>query len=453
VKSFTKLFLQLTPLYFYITLSQTAYAETTVVIEDESSADSATSDVIKTRETGNTPQPPLINTPVKPSYEPENAEAVSEQKTPEPPAKTEHEEATDIDVDTDVTAVDVEHGEKPTQKKWAETYPVSVNADWLQLKSGEWLRGRITILQKDSLEFDSDELDDLIIEWKNVKYLKSYEPYKLRFDSQGRTPITGVIEVINDIVKVTTDYDEKIFKRSDLLTIASGKETEISYWKSKITFSLNLREGNTKQTDFTSKINAKRRTTDSKLVLDYLGNFTEVEQTQTINNHRLNATYNFYLTRNFFLTPFFSEFYRDPFQNIDQRIKLGIGAGYSLINNNETEWDITGGPAYQETRFESVQVGKNQTDGTFTLTLGSNFETELNDRVDLQGSYSMALGDKEIGNYTHHALFTVGTELTDKLDLDVTAIWDYVRKPVADINGNTPEKDDFRVMIGLGYDL
>ncbi len=323
----------------------------------------------------------------------------------------------------------------------------------MQLKSGEWLRGRITILQKDSLEFDSDELNELVIKWKNVKYLKSVEPYNLRFDSQGRTPITGIIEVIGDTVTVTTDYDEQTFSRRDLNTIASGKNTELSFWKSKITFSLNLRQGNTNQTDFTSKINAQRRTTDSRLILDYLGNFTEVEDAQTINNHRLNATFNFYLTRYFFLTPLFSEFFRDPFQNIDQRLKIGSGAGFTLIDNNKTEWDISGGPGYQETKFDSVEAGQDKTDGTFTLTLGTTFETELNQRVDMQGSYSMVLGDKQIGNYSHHALLTVETELTDKLDLDITAVWDYIRKPVADANGNTPEKDDFRIMIGLGYDL
>jgi putative salt-induced outer membrane protein YdiY len=424
---------------------------------------------------GDTPQPPLIDSQEKPSYGPEDTAAPTEQdsiipanetsETGQAPvidqaakagedAVTENTEDTvseQDDMPAEKTAAEVE--KKQQAKKWTETYPVSVNADWLQLKSGEWLRGRITIMQKDSLEFDSDELDDLVIKWKNVKYLKSYEPYSLRFESQASTRITGVIEIIKDKVHVKTDYDHQTFDRSDLLTIASGKETEISYWTSKVTFSINVRRGNTDQTDFTSKISAKRRTIFSRLVLDYLGNFTEVEDTETINNHRLNQTYDRFLSRNLYWTPIFSEFYRDPFQNIDKRVTAGIGVGYSIINTNISEWNISAGPAYRRTKFDSVQAGENQIDSTFTVALGTNFETELNSKVDLEGLYSITLGDEETGNYAHHSLLTIETELTGKLDFDVTAVWDHVRSPVADKNGNTPQQDDFRILIGLGYDL
>ena len=411
-----------------------------------------------------TPQPPLIDPQPQPAYGPKDVDSSSEKEnitpvdetveaTPQAPIVDQAVEPDDEAQVTDPTTEDPVDAEKEQAKKWTETYPVSVNADWLQLKSGEWLRGRITILQKDDLEFDSDELDDLVIEWKNVKYLKSYEPYNLRFDSHGRLSITGVIEVIGDKVYVKTDYDDQIYDRSDLQTIASGKETEISFWKSKVTFSINVRQGNTDQTDFTSKMTAKRRTTNSRLILDYLGNFTQVEKTETINNHRFNETYDFFLSRDLFWTPIFSEFFRDPFQNIDRRMNVGFGIGYSIINTIKTEWEISAGPAYQETRFVSVLPGVDLVDSTLTLALGTNFETELNSIVDLEGSYDVSLGDKETGNYTHHALLTIETELTDKLDFDVTAVWDRVRSPVADQDGNTPEQDDFRVMIGLGYDL
>ena len=87
------------------------------------------------------------------------------------------------------------------------------------------------------------------------------------------------------------------------------------------------------------------------------------------------------------------------------------------------------------------------------MALGTNFETELNSKVDLEGLYSITLGDQETGNYSHHSLLTVETELTDKLDFDVTAVWDHVRSPVTGEDNITPENDDFRIMIGLGYDL
>jgi len=307
-------------------------------------------------------------------------------------------------------------GEQSTQ--WSDTHPQRVNADWLQLTSGEWLRGRIIAMQKEDLEFDSDELDKLVIEWKKVKYIKSSDPYRLRFD--GRINAIGIIEITQQEVRVSTDYDDKVFERSKLLTIASGKETEISYWTSKVTLSLNVRRGNTDQTDFTSKINAKRQTINSRVVLDYLGNFTAIEDVETINNHRLNATYDIFITRDIFITPITAEYYRDPFQNIERRIYVGAAIGYSLINTNKTEWDISGGPAYQSTRFVSVQPDQSPEDNALTLILSTKFDTELNDKVDLKGTYSATLGDETTGNYTHHSIFTVETEITDKLEMKIT---------------------------------
>jgi hypothetical protein len=38
----------------------------------------------------------------------------------------------------------------------------------IQLKSGEWLRGRLYGMQNRKLEFESDELDDLVFDWKDV---------------------------------------------------------------------------------------------------------------------------------------------------------------------------------------------------------------------------------------------------------------------------------------------
>ncbi len=371
-----------------------------------------------------TPQPPVIDQEKKIHYEPQPETSTSSDNN------AEKEEA---------------------QKTWKDTRPQHVIADWLQLTSGEWLRGRIIAMQKDVLEFDSDELDLLELKWEKIKYIKSSEPYSLRFDNSAQA--TGAIEITQNEIHVTTDYDDQTFKRSQLLSIASGHKTEISKWTNKITLSISARRGNTDQTDFSSKINAKRRTINSRLLLDYLGSFTKVEQTETINNHRINITYDIFLTRDLFLTPVTAEFFRDPFQNIETRANIGIAIGYTIINTNDSEWDISGGPAYQETKFVSVQPGQSSKDSTATLILTTKFDTELNSKVDLEGTYSITLGDSKTGGYTHRSILTLETELTDKLDFDVTGVWDRIKDPVQDQDGNIPERDDFRIMVGLGYDL
>src|SRR6266487_872053 len=45
--------------------------------------------------------------------------------------------------------------------------------DWIQLRSGEWLKGRIKAMQERKLEFDSEELNDLTFDWKDIRQVRS----------------------------------------------------------------------------------------------------------------------------------------------------------------------------------------------------------------------------------------------------------------------------------------
>src|SRR6516225_4220584 len=51
--------------------------------------------------------------------------------------------------------------------------PMSDNADWVQLKSGEWLRGKITSFTYPKLNFDSDKLKDQTFDFKDLVQLWS----------------------------------------------------------------------------------------------------------------------------------------------------------------------------------------------------------------------------------------------------------------------------------------
>ena len=404
--------------------------------------DQATQQVIE-QTIEQTPQPPLIDAQEAPSYEPEtnNGDSAAQQTS------TESDNINGSDIEETPQQV-TEKTEQATE--WSDLRPYRVDADWVQLKSGEWLRGRIIAMQDFRLEFYSDELKKLTVKWRNVKYIKTSAPYKLRFEDQTR--VVGAIEITPEEVHVITDYDDQTFDRNSLLTIASGKETESSLWTYNITVSVNLRRGNTDQTDLTSKIGTKRQTEFSRVTIDYLGNFTEVRETETVNNHRLTSAYNVFFGRHLFLTPVVAEYYRDPFQNIARRVYVGAGLGYWLIKNIYTEWDVGGGPAYQSTTFDSVQPGQAPEENTLTLILSTRFNSRLNSIVNLEGFYIATLGDNSTGNYTHHSMFTVKTELKDELYLDVSFAWDRTRQPVENADGVVPEQDDFKILVGLRYD-
>ncbi len=339
-----------------------------------------------------------------------------------------------------------------SSKPWL---PAAKEFDWVQLTSGEWLKGEIKSMYNDSLEFDSDKLDMQNIDWEDVKYLKSYRPSNVNIE--GIEPLTGSLQISGDKVTVTNGDEAQVFDRINLISLAPSGEREADLWAIKFSFGLNARSGNTDQVDFNSKFNAKRRTARSRFLIDYIGNISKTGDDnnnliETINNHRLNASNNIYATRFFYYTPIFAEYYRDPFQNLDQRTTAGIGLGYTIMDTGSFEWNVNGGPAFVSTKFISVQAGEEQKVKAGALVFGTDIDTELTSTVDFIFNYRIQASKEEAGGYTHHMIGTFESEITGSLDFDVSLIWDRISQPATDANGVTPEPDDYRLTVGITYE-
>ena len=334
---------------------------------------------------------------------------------------------------------------------WATAKPGDIEADWVQTTSGEWLTGEIILIHDYELVFDSDEFDEVIIDIDDVQYIKSHWPQVLRFE--GMIKATGTIEFAGDQIIVTDDDGEKqTFLRDDLVSITAGEDTESNYWKASVTLGANIRKGNSDEVGYNAKAHIKRQTIETRFIADYLGNFTTIDNERTVNNHRVNSNFDIFITRHFFWQPVFGEYFRDRFQNIDSRILLGTGAGYFIIKTSKTEWDISGGPAVQQTRFVTVQTGEENEQTTLSLSISSIFDTEINSNVDFIHNYSIAVAERDSGGYTHHMIATIETELTNSFDFDVSFIWDHISKPTKRDDGTIPERNDTQIIFSLKYE-
>ena len=45
--------------------------------------------------------------------------------------------------------------------------------DWIQLNTGEWLKGRIKAMQERQIEFFSEKLSDVTFDWKDIRQVRS----------------------------------------------------------------------------------------------------------------------------------------------------------------------------------------------------------------------------------------------------------------------------------------
>lgn len=325
--------------------------------------------------------------------------------------------------------------------------PVDTEYDWILLTSHELLKGEIVSLYDDKLEFDSDELDTVFIDWDDIKELQSHALVSVGF--VDLTTRTGTLVVKNG----KTMINGEAFDRRQIMTIIAGKQTEANYWSSKISLGANLRSGNTDQVDYSAIANTLRRTTESRFNLDYIGNYSKSDGDNTINNHRINTNFDWYLSKQFYLRPVFGEIYIDPFLNYNYKATAGFGIGYDIIDSSKTNWNISGGPAYTYTKFDDVLVEKNDTETSGALVVETLFDTEITDDIDFNTLYRVNFGSNAAGGYTHHALAGFSIELTDMFDLDLSLVWDHINKPQQSADMSFPKQNDYQFIIGFGIDM
>ncbi|QBG47581.1 DUF481 domain-containing protein [Verrucomicrobia bacterium S94] len=340
--------------------------------------------------------------------------------------------------------------------------PPDQQFDWIQLDSGEWLKGEIKVLYNYTLEFDSDELDLLKLDLDDVKKIRSCDPQEIMFEIKRRETevLQGIVELDGSEVKVINDSEVQTFKRSQLVSIAGGSNSKRDNWSGSASLGATLRGGNTETLDITAMVNIKRRTAASRFNMDYIGNYSEVETSdkdteKTAGNHRLSVYADWFLTGRFYWRIVDAEYYSDEFVNISDQVSLATGIGYDVIRTARTEWTANAGGGYQETGYDEVVPPADENSGSAFGTIGTRLDYEVTGDVDLIYDYTARFLSRENGRYTHHMVATLSYEIIHDLDLDISLIWDRMEdpEPVDDGVGGLdyPEQDDYQMVIGIGY--
>ncbi|MDF7802019.1 DUF481 domain-containing protein [Pontiellaceae bacterium B1224] len=335
--------------------------------------------------------------------------------------------------------------------------PPDSEFDWIQLTSGEWLKGDFKVLYEYEVEFDSDEMGLQSFDIDDVKRLRTRD-MKTVFIQGEEGPrdteiLRGMLEITDDDVVLRRAEHEMVVPRDNVISIAGGRQKERDNWSGMISLGVNARGGNTETTDTTVIANIKRRTAASRFGADYLANYSKGGDVQTANNQRVNANYDRFLTARFFWQVLAGEYYRDPFSNIASQYSLSSGVGYEAIHTSKIEWSLELGAGYQDQQFDSVAVGKDDRTSSPFVTFGTVYDQEINGYLDYIFDYSMRWLNEENGTYTHHMLTTFSFDLISDLDLDISVVWDRIETPETAADGSVPKQDDYQLILSLAYDF
>jgi hypothetical protein len=321
-------------------------------------------------------------------------------------------------------------------------------ADWVQLKSGEWLRGELKYVQNKDVEFDSDELEMQTLKLKDVSRL--YPAHRVFTQFEDHKPVYGMVVISNELVMVSGA--EPLALHRDLLMgiTPGGGKSGINNWSGNVTVGITLQSGNNRQTTINTSAELARRTPNTTFLIDYLGNYSQVNNIQNANNDRINLSYDVRLNQDWFVRPVQLEYYSDSLANISYRLTGGASVGYYIFDRSGLEWTVSAGPGYQYTKFSTVETNQADSASTPAAVLNSNFKYDLTQRLTLKQTWQSVFTKKEAGQYTHHSVSTLEFEIKRHLNLDVSFIWDYLQNPQTRSDGAIPQKSDYYLTVGFG---
>jgi putative salt-induced outer membrane protein YdiY len=332
---------------------------------------------------------------------------------------------------------------------WQPPEPLANDFDWIRLKSGEWLKGELKSLRDKDIEFDSDKLDLLKLDFDDVAEFRFPHIYSFRFDDLG--VFTGTSTMRNGVIKIKSAGKVHELPREKLLILVEADIGEFSRWSGKASIGFIGRSGNSDQADLNAIIQFRRQSPKGRINLKYTGNLGEVQGEGNINNHSVNAFYDLIISSGFFITPVSVDFFKDRFQNIDHKFTLATGLGYAFLQGGDVDWRVglTGG--YLATKYRSVEAGEEDIEKSGTVIPSTSLEADVTDNIEFDFDYNIQIGIGKVNNTFHHAsgMFSIDI-FGDILDLDLSVTWDRVENPKTDAEGNVPKKNDLRMSFGIG---
>jgi hypothetical protein len=338
---------------------------------------------------------------------------------------------------------------------WRPPPPAADRWDWIQLSSGEWLKGTIERMRDDEIEFDSDELDTLHLDWEDVVQLRSPRRNVYRFGQF--LVVRGPAVMEGQVLTVMVGEVKQEFPRDDLTAIVPGADQEWDYWSGNINVSANYRSGNTDQSQYGTQSWIRRETARNRARFDVTGNYGKLNGEKNEDSVRTNLKWDIYWSRNFYITPANFESFRDGFSNIQLRLTPSAGIGYHILRGKQ-DLEVEALVGYQGTQFGSVVEGESETAQNASLTLGVMSSWELTKRVDFDASYRLMVTVPDVGDTSHMLVTMLSIELIGgmslgDLDLDIGFNLERIREPQADEFGEVPKKNDYRLTLGLGLEF
>lgn len=332
-------------------------------------------------------------------------------------------------------------------------------ADQIVMKNGDRVTGSIIKKDAKNLTIKSEYFGEVTLPWDQVASVTADKPLNVVLGDG--TTVQGSLATTGDQVEVSAGGAKKTVPPAEIKVLRNAAEQSAyerllhpgltDLWVINANIGIAGTSGNAKTATFTTPVNAVRATNNDKTTAYF--NFIRASaningvSAATAQAVRGGWGYNRNLTRKMFVN-MFNDYEYDRFQNLDLRVVLGGGLGYSVWKGERGRLDLIGGGAWNREKFDPVAPQQPFTRNSAEIYWGDEFNYKLNARLTFFENYRMFNNLTNTGNYRQNVDVGITAALTKWLTWNATASDRYLSNPVPG-----RKKNDFLYSMGLGFTI
>lgn len=335
----------------------------------------------------------------------------------------------------------------------------SIFADQVVMINGDRVTGKIIKKDGDSIILETEAMGLVKIRWNLVERIVSDEPLSVTLND-GKI-LEGKVEAGKDKINVKTADAEKIeLDRKEVKIVRNPKEQAnfeaeqkrikearfTSFWAGTIDAGFSLTSGNSKTRTFTIGVRGTRETTENKLNVYanalQVKNSTSGKKVTTAQSIWTGGRYDIFINQKWFAYVAGDFEYNKP-QKLNLRAVAGSGAGYRIMRNDNSNFDVTFGVTHNYENFTTKLI-RNSAEASF----GEELKQKINPRVRLNQRFIFYPNLTNFGQF--RALFdaSLQTDINSWLGMHLTIGNRYNSQPVLQT-----KKNDFLLSTGLRFSL
>ncbi len=331
-----------------------------------------------------------------------------------------------------------------------------VLGDQIVMKNGDRVSG--TIVKKDAktLTIKSTHFGTVTLPWDQVESANAETP--ITIVTPERT-FSGTLKVDKDKAEVTSGGSTSAVPPSEIVGLRDAAEQRayerllnprwLDLWSGNANIGWAGTKGNAETATWTMGLSAGRVTRNDKTTVY----FNAVKASASVNNVSAQTAqairggwaYNRNLRPRIFINTF-NDYEYDKFQNLDLRVVIGGGAGFSAWKGEKGRFDLLGGVAWNRESFDPVRPAlpfvRNGADGYW----GDDFNYKAGKRTNLFQSFRMFNNLQESDRYRVNFDTGATTQLNKWLTWNISLSDRFLNVPVAG-----RKKNDFLYTTGFGF--